>query len=114
MLRHIDQMRQRAHHHHIGGPGIAGGAGQFINGQPIAAVIPLQLEIVGIIDDQAALPHFLPVGIVSLPVKRHQHIHIIPGAEDAVHRDPRLRPGRPAHNLRRESGVSQGVVAHLG
>ena len=54
-VRHVDQPGYCPDDDHVGCPVIACGAGQLLNGHSEAAAVVLQLELVGVVDDYAAV-----------------------------------------------------------
>ena len=81
LLGHIHQMGQGAHHHHVGGSRVSGGTGQLVEGHSKAPRVFLQLELAGVVHNDAAFSDLGAVSVIGLPVKGHQHIHIVTGAQ---------------------------------
>ena len=112
-LGHMHQLGQGADDYHIGGPVVAGGTGEGIDGQAERAGIGHR-EIIRVVDDYAAVAHFLGVGFVGFLVEGNQDIHLVAGAQDGRGANSGLGPGGAAENLGGEGGIGQGVIAYLG
>ena len=111
---HVDQPGYGSDDDHIGCPVVAGGAGQLLDGHSEAAAVVLQLELVRVVDNHAAVPDFGYVVVVSLLVEGNQHVQVVPRAEDGRCGNPRLSPGRTAKDLRGKCREGLDVVASLG
>ena len=119
LLGHVDQVGQSADDHHVGGPVVAGGAGQFVDGHSDDPGFArgckfLEVPVIGVVDDDPAVPDFPAMGLVGFPVECHQDIDIIACAEDGRIGDAGLGPGGSAQDLGGEGGIGEGVVPDLG
>ena len=112
-LVNVDQIGERAHDDHVGGAGVAGGAGELVELHPEAFAVRLQLEFAGVVDDDAAFGDFAAMGFVGVFVEGDQHVKLVAGAEHLVSGDARLRPRRPSPDLGREGGEGLDVVSDL-
>ena len=73
----VDEEGERAHHHHVGGAGVAGGAREVVERHPEALAVRLQLELAGVVDDDAALGDFLAVGFVGVFVEGDEDVELV-------------------------------------
>ena len=112
LLGHVDELGEGADDDHVGGPVVAGGAGQGVDGQAEGPGVG-HGEVVGVINNNPAVAHFFGVGFVGFLVESDQHVHLVAGAQYGLGTDSGLGPSGAAENLGREGGVGEGVVADL-
>ena len=99
MLRHVHEVGNGAQNDHVGGPGVAGGLGELVDAHAEALAVVLQLEVLGVVDDYAALSHLVEMRFVGLFIEGHQHVQFIAIAEDWRSGDAGLSERGPSHDL---------------
>src|SRR5690606_34933545 len=73
----------------------------------------VDLELLGVVDDDAAFAQVLEVVVVRVLVLRDEDIEVIAGREDGLTGDASLPPRGATLDLRRERGERENVVTAL-
>jgi hypothetical protein len=71
----------------------------------------LQFELLGVVDDDAALAQLLDVVVVGVAVLRDQDVQVVARRQDRLAGDASLAPRGSAFDLRGEGGEGEDVVA---
>ena len=108
---HPAERGDRADHDHVGRARVAGGARQLVDGDADGAAVGLEVDVLGVVDQHAAVTQFGDVALVGLAVEHHEDVEGVAVMLDRIGGDAGLRPGGAALDLRGIGRIGLHVVA---
>ena len=97
---------------HVGRAGVARGARELVDGKADGVAIRLELEVLGVVDEHAAITELADVVLVGLAVEDDEYVEGIPIMENRLGGDPGLGPRGATLDLRGIGGIRLYVVPH--